>query len=262
MNGGYLYNEVKKLDAPLPGGRIDTGVNATLTEVGHPIGSFYVYKMAGIFQNNEDVLTSAYQGNDVAAGDVKYADINGDNVIDSKDRTFMGSAIPKFTTGINLSGNYKGFDLTLFFQGAFGQKIYSQVNHDIEGFYRGFNVTERYYNEHWTGEGTSNTQPRASWSAKPNNVRASSRFLEDGSYLRLKNIQLGYNVPNVKDLHIQNIRLYLSATNLLTLTKYSGLDPEMTVSTNSASEGDAANGIDWGTYPVAKSYTFGVNITL
>jgi hypothetical protein len=173
----------------------------------------------------------------------------------------MGSAIPTFTTGFNFTGNYKNFDLLVFFQGAFGQKIYSQVNYDIEGYYRGFNVTERYYNEHWTGEGTSNTQPRASWSAKSNNVRASSRFLEDGSYLRLKNLQLGYQVPNTKKLGIESLRIYLAATNLLTFTKYSGLDPEMTVSLNSASEGDYANSIDWGTYPVAISYTFGMNVT-
>ena len=261
LNGGFLHNEVTKLDAPILGGRVDTGVYATKTEVGQPIGSFYLYEMDGIFQNEIEVLTSAYQGNGIKPGDVKYVDQNDDNVIDANDRTFLGSAIPTFTTGLNLSGNYKGFDMTVFFQGAFGQKIYSQVNHDIEGFYRGFNVTERYYNEHWTGEGTSNIQPRASWSAKSNNVRASSRFLEDGSYVRLKNLQIGYTIPNTKKFKVESIRLYIAGTNLLTFTGYSGLDPEMTVSTNSASEGDLANGIDWGTYPVAKSYTFGMNIT-
>jgi TonB-linked SusC/RagA family outer membrane protein len=261
LNGGFLHNNVLKLDAPIPGGRVDTGVDATQTAVGHPIGSFYLYKMDGIFQNQLEVLTSAYQGNNVQPGDVKYVDENHDNVIDAKDRVYLGSAIPTFTTGLNLSGNYKGFDMTMFFQGAFGQKIYSQVNMDIEGFYRGFNVTERYYDEHWTGEGTSNTEPRASWTAKSNNVRASSRFLEDGSYIRLKNLQIGYTIPHTKKWGIDNLRLYLAGTNLLTLTGYSGLDPEMTVSNNSASEGDIANGIDWGTYPIAISYTFGMNVT-
>jgi hypothetical protein len=90
---------------------------------------------------------------------------------------------------------------------------------------------------------------------------ASSRFLEDGSYMRLKNIQVGYTIPNSKKLNIEKVRIYLAATNLLTFTKYSGLDPEMTVSTNSASEGDRANNIDWGTYPVSISYTIGLNIT-
>jgi TonB-linked SusC/RagA family outer membrane protein len=261
FNGGYLYNEVLSLESPILSGRVDNGIYATKTEVGHPIGSFYLYKMVGIFQNEGEILTSAYQGSDIEPGDVKYADKDESGTIDSKDRYYMGSAIPKFTVGLNASGNYKGLDLSLFFQGAFGQKIFSQVNYDIEGFYRGFNVTERYYNEHWTGEGTSNTQPRASWSAKSNNVRVSSRFLEDGSYLRLKNVQLGYTFKLPEKWSIENLRVYLAGTNLFTLTKYQGLDPEMTVSTNSASEGDRANGIDWGTYPVAKSYTVGLNIT-
>ncbi|MCE5331884.1 MAG: TonB-dependent receptor [Bacteroidales bacterium] len=261
LNSGFLHNEVFNLDVPYFAGRIDTGVYATRTENGHSIGSFYLYEMDGIFQNDVEVLTSAYQGNNIKPGDVKYVDQNGDNVIDAKDRTFLGSAIPTFNTGLNLSGNYKNFDLSLFFQGAFGQKIFSQVNFDIEGYYRGFNVTERYYKEHWTGEGTSNTQPRASWTAKSNNVKASSRFLEDGSYMRLKNLQLGYTVPNTKKLKIENLRFYIAGTNLFTLTGYSGLDPEMTVSTNSASEGDMANGIDWGTYPVAMNLTFGMNLT-
>lgn len=261
LNGGFLHNEVLKLDFPYFAGRVDTGVFATRTEEGHPIGSFYLYEMAGIFQNEVDVLTSAYQGNGIKPGDVKYVDQNEDNVIDAEDRTFLGSAIPTFTTGLNLAGNYKNFDLSMFFQGAFGQKIFSQVNFDIEGYYRGFNVTERYYNEHWTGEGTSNTQPRASWAAKSNNVKASSRFLEDGSYFRLKNLQLGYTIPGMKKIGIENLRCFVAGTNLFTLTGYSGLDPEMTVSTNSAAEGDMANGIDWGTYPVAMTFTFGINLT-
>lgn len=261
LNAGYLYNQVRDLEFPYYGGRVDTGVYATKTETGYPIGSFFLYEMDGIFQNEMEVLTSAYQGKNVKPGDVKYVDQDGNNIIDANDRVYAGSSIPKVTTGLNISGDYKGFDISLFFQGAFGQKIFSQVNYDIEGFYRGFNVTERFYNEHWTGEGTSNTQPRASWAAKANNVRASTRFLEDGSYFRLKNVQLGYTIPNTKKWHIDNIRLYLSGTNLFTITNYSGLDPEMTVSTNSAAEGDIANGIDWGTYPVARSVTIGLNIT-
>lgn len=261
LNGGFLHNEVLNIDAPYYAGTVDTGISATKTDVGQPIGSFYLYKMDGIFQNEAEILTSAYQGKNIKPGDVKYVDINNDNVIDAKDRDFVGSAIPVINAGLNLSGNYKGFDLSAFFQGAFGQKLFSQVNYDIEGYYRGFNVTERYYLEHWTGEGTSNTQPRASWAAKSNNVRASTRFLEDGSYVRLKNIQLGYTVPNTRKFRLQSVRLYVAATNLLTFTGYTGFDPEMTVSTNSASQGDLANGIDWGTYPVAKNYTFGLNIS-
>lgn len=263
LNGGYLYNRVLSLNSPIQGGRVDSGVYATMTQVGHPIGSFYLYKMEGIFQDELDIMTSANQGKPgtIFPGDVKYADVNGDNVIDEKDRTFVGSAMPKFTTGLNLGFNFKGFDASLFFQGAFGQKIYSQVNYDIEGFYRGFTVTKRYFNEHWTPENHSNTQPRAASTGKSNNVKASTRFLEDGSYLRLKNVQLGYTFKFKEDAKISNLRIYAAASNLFTITGYNGLDPEMTSSTNASGEGDRANGIDWGTYPVAKSVTLGLNFT-
>lgn len=261
-NATFLHNEVLELDAALFGGRVETGIYATRTEVGQPIGAFYLLEMEGIFQNEADVLLSAFQGNNIRPGDVKFRDQNGDNRIDNNDRVFMGSAIPKVFAGINLSGYYKQFDISLFFQGTYGNKIYVQVNQDIEGFYRGFTVTQRYFDERWTGDGTSNTQPRPAWTAKSNNARPSSRFLEDGSYLRLKNTQIGYTLPQktIKQLGIGSARFYVSATNLLTLTKYPGLDPEMTVSDNSKGEGDLANGIDWGTYPSAMTIMFGVNI--
>ncbi len=263
LNGGYLHNEVLSLNSPIQSGRVDSGVYATLTQVGHPIGSFYLYQMEGIFQSNTEIMLHANQGaaGTIVPGDVKYKDINNDGVIDEKDRTFCGSAIPKFTAGLNLALNYKNWDFSMFFQGAFGQKIFSQINYDIEGYYRGFNLTKRYYKEHWTETNHSNTQPRASWSGKTNNVKASTRFLEDGSYVRLKNVQLGYNFKMKENCPVSSCRLYVAGSNLLTFTKYSGLDPEMTVSTNSSSEGDRANGIDWGTYPVARSVTLGLNIT-
>jgi hypothetical protein len=148
-------------------------------------------------------------------------------------------------------------------KGVVGNKIYMQILQDIEGFYRGFPVTQRYFDNRWTGEGTSNTQPRPSWSAKSNNARPSSRFLEDGSYLRLKNLQVGYTFPTgfLASTGLSKMRLYVSATNLLTITSYPGLDPEMTVSDNSKSEGDRASGIDWGTYPSTMTLLLGVDIT-
>ncbi len=259
----FLHNEVLKLDAPLFGGRVDTGIFATKTDVGQPIGAFYLLEMDGIFQNQTDILLSAFQGDNIKPGDVKFKDQNGDGYIDNNDRKYLGSAIPKLIAGINLAANYKNFDVSLFFQGAYGNKIYVQVNQDIEGYYRGFTVTQRYFDERWTGEGTSNTQPRASWVAKSNNARPSSRFLEDGSYLRLKNLQFGYTIPeNVLQVTgLNNARIYVSGTNLLTFTKYPGLDPEMTVSDNSKGEGDRADGIDWGTYPSAMTIMFGIDIT-
>lgn len=259
----FLHNEVLKLDAPLSGGKVETGVYATKTEVGEPIGSFYMLEMEGIFQNEADILLSAYQGNNIHPGDVKYIDQNGDGFIDNEDRVHLGSAIPKLLAGMNFNANYKNFDLSMFFQGSYGNKIYVQINQDIEGFYRGFTVTQRYFDERWTGEGTSNTQPRPSWTSKSNNARPSSRFLEDGSYIRLKNLQIGYTIPaKVLDIAgISTARVYLSGTNLLTFTKYPGLDPEMTVSDNSTEEGERANGIDWGTYPSAMTFMLGIDIT-
>jgi TonB-linked SusC/RagA family outer membrane protein len=264
INGNltFLHNEVLELDAALYGGRVETGIYATRTEKGHPIGSFYLLEMDGIFQNETEILLSATQGANIHPGDVRFVDQNNDSHIDNLDRVYLGSAIPKLFAGVNLAFNYKNFDVGMFFQGSFGNKIYSQINQDIEGFYRGFTVTQRYFDERWRGEGTSNTQPRPAWTAKSNNARPSSRFLEDGSYLRLKNLQVGYTLPKqtLANVNLEQIRIYVSASNLLTFTKYSGLDPEMTVSDNSKTEGDIANGIDWGTYPSAQTIMLGLNI--
>jgi TonB-dependent starch-binding outer membrane protein SusC len=267
LNFATLANKVLSLSngEPIPGGRIDNGVYATLTTVGQPIGSFYLYKMDGIFQNPAEVISSAYQGSYIRPGDVKFTDVNGDGIINEQDRTFLGSSIPKFTYGATANFGYKNFDLSIFFQGANGNKLYLQVNQDIEGFYRAFNVTQRVYDERWHGEGTSNSMPRVSWLGSTNNKTPSSRFLEDGSYVRLKNIQLGYTIPDkiVNRWHIKSLRIYFTGQNLLTFTKYTGLDPEMTTSDNLNAEtyrGDLAAGIDWGTYPSAKSYIVGVNL--
>jgi TonB-linked SusC/RagA family outer membrane protein len=265
-NFSTLYNEVISLSngQPIAAGRIDNGVYATLTEEGHPIGSFYLYEMEGIFQNELDIFTHAYQGPDIEPGDVKFKDQNGDNIIDEKDRAHVGSPIPKFIYGLTANMGYKGFDLSLFFQGVAGNDIYMQVNHDIEGFYRGFNVTQRYYDNHWTGEGTSDEFPRASWIGAANNKKASTRFLESGSYARLKNLTLGYNFKLAEESSVKSMRVYFSVQNLFTITKYPGLDPEMYESNNLNSEdvqnADLAAGIDWGTYPIARIYTIGFNI--
>lgn len=264
-NGALIHNEVLSVDSPIPGGQYGSQFT-TLTDKGYPIGSFYMLQMDGIFQNQTDIFTHANQGpaGTIKPGDVKFHDQDGDGVIDkSKDRAHVGSAIPHVTAGLNIMLNYKNFDLSIFFQGAYGQKILSVLNRDIEGFYRAFNVTERYYQNHWTPENPSNQYPRASWTASGNNTQISTRFLESGSYTRLKNLQFGYSIPKaVLDKYgFTAFRIFFSGTNLFTFTKYSGMDPEMTVSDNSKSDADRANGIDWGTYPAAKSYNFGVNIT-
>ena len=262
-----LANKVISLSSgqPIAGGRIDNNYNATLTTVGHPIGSFYLLEQEGIFQNDADVFASAYQGKNIKPGDVKFKDQNGDGVIDENDRTFLGSAIPKYIFGATANCEYKNFDLSVFFQGQTGNKIYSQVNMDIEGFYRAFNVTQRVYDQRWQGDGTSNSMPRVSFNGASNNKYPSSRFLEDGSYVRLKNLQIGYTIPGkiTGRLHIQSLRFYATGQNLWTLTNYTGLDPEMHVSDNVKRDtygGDVAAGIDWGTYPSARSYVIGLNL--
>ncbi len=267
-NVALLNNEVMELSAPITAGAINPGSSTTRTEVGQPIGSFYMLEMEGIFQNELDIATSAFQGNNIRPGDVKFKDQNGDSFIDEQDRVHVGNPIPKYTLGLNLAANYKNWDLTLFFQGAYDFDIYNVAFHDIEGFYRPFNLTRNYYNNRWRGEGTTNEFPRASWSGSNNNVRISTRFLQDGSYTRLKNLQLGYNFPKAMTdkLKLSRLRVYFSALNLLTFTKYEGLDPEMTTSDNAANangtdEADLARGIDWGTFPAAVSYNMGFNIS-
>jgi TonB-dependent starch-binding outer membrane protein SusC len=261
-NAATLHNEVLQIDAPITGGAIGSD-RVTRTEKGYPIGSFYLYEMEGIFQNGTDIFTHAFQGNGIKPGDVKFKDQNGDGIIDGDDRVHVGSAIPKVTAGLNINLSYRSWDLSIFFQGAYGQKIFSVLNRDIEGFYRPFNVTQRYYDNRWTGEGTSSEYPRASWDASGNNARYSTRFLENGSYTRLKNVQLGFSIPKnlTEKLRLSAVRIYCSASNLLTFTEYSGLDPEMTVSNNAQGQGDSSAGLDWGTYPSARSYNMGINLT-
>jgi TonB-linked SusC/RagA family outer membrane protein len=261
-NFATVSNKVVSLagGAPIANARIDNNYFATLTQQGHPIGSFYLLQQEGIFQNNQQVFTHAYQGAGIRPGDVMYKDINGDGIIDDKDRTFVGSPIPKFTYGLTAGVQYKNFDLNVFFQGVYGNKLYNQVLTDIEGFYRPFNITERIATQSWTGPGTSNTFPLLSWSDGTNNKQPSTRFLESGSYLRLKNVQLGYKLGHnaLKSIGLSSVRVFVSGQNLLTFTKYTGLDPEQY---NNSNNGNAvtAVGIDWGTYPTARTITFGIN---
>jgi TonB-linked SusC/RagA family outer membrane protein len=272
-NVGLLFshfsNKVLELYGgnPIPAGRIDNGVYATLTEEGYPIGSFYLYEMEGIFQDTAEISNHAFQGNNIQPGDVKFKDIGGpegdpDGVIDSYDRKHVGSPFPDFTYGINAAFNYLNWDFSFFIEGINGNEIYWQAAHDIEGFYRAFNLTSRVYDERWTGPGTSNTQPRVSWSGATNNKKPSTRFLFDGSYLRIKNINIGYtfNKNITEKISANTIKVYISVQNLYTFTKYPGLDPEMQTSDNAKNEGDLAVGIDWGTYPSARTFSFGLNV--
>lgn len=265
-NLATIHNEVLALvnSQPIPAGRVDNNVFVTRTAVGHPIGAFYLLQQEGIFQTPLDVFTHANQGANIQPGDVKFKDINGDGVINQDDRMYGGSPIPNITYGFTGNARFKEFDLSLFFQGVGGNKIYNQVNTELDGFYRPFNITEKTATGSWHGEGTGNSMPRLSWTGAQNNKQTSTRFLEDGSYLRLKNIQLGYSLSNsaLNRLKISSMRFFVSAQNLFTITNYTGLDPEMATSANAATAGDGvkAVGIDWGTYPSAKTFTAGVNL--
>jgi TonB-linked SusC/RagA family outer membrane protein len=261
-NAATLKNEVVKLNSKIAGGAVGSNY-LTLTEEGYPVGSFYMYEMEGIFQNAQAVFTHPVPQQGLKPGDVSYVDVDRNGVIDENDQTHVGSSIPKVTAGLNVSMSYKNWDVSLFFQGAYGQKVFSVLNRDIEGFYRAFNVTERYFQNRWTGEGSTNEYPRASWDASGNNTKFSTRFLENGSYTRLKNLQFGYTFPKdfISRYGFNSFRIYVSGTNLLTFTKFQGSDPEMTVSDNAKGSGDLANGIDWGTYPAARSYNVGINVS-
>ena len=258
-------NEVLSLGSgqPILGGEIDNGIYAARTAPGQPIGAFYLLEMEGIFQSEAEVFSSAFQGDQVGPGDVKYVDQNNDNVINQDDRVYVGSPIPKFTYGLSVNAAFRNFDFSMFFQGVYGNKIYMQIGKDIEGFYRNLNITKRFVDEHWRPDNPSNIMPRASWYASTNNTMPSTRFLFDGSYLRLKNAQLGYTIPRdlSRRLNIQQCRIYISGHNLLTFSDYIGMEPEFTVSANDSSEGDLAAGIDWGTYPSSITYMVGLNFT-
>jgi len=239
------------------------GYNVTNTAPGQPVQSFYGWVTDGIFQNAEEVSKSPFQTAATSAGDIKFKDLDGNDTINLKDRTFLGSFIPKFSYSLNLSANYKNFGLTVFFQGVQGNKIYNATRTATEGMIRFFNAGTQVLNA-WTPDNTNTNIPRAISSDPNQNARASTRFIEDGSYLRLKNVILSYNIPNstLQSLTkgtVKNFNIYVSAQNILTFTKYTGFDPEVgnrTFSTGS----NLTNGIDYAVYPQPKGYQVGINV--
>jgi len=244
------------------GGDADFGsYNITNTIVGQPIQSFYGWKVLGLFQNQQEVAGSPKQTDATAAGDIKFADLDNNNIIDLDDREFLGSFLPKLTYGINLGANYKNFDLTTYFQGVQGNKIFNASKVITEGMIRFFNAGSQVLNA-WTITNTNTNIPRAISSDPNGNARPSTRFIEDGSYLRLKNVTLGYTIPenalgSLSNNVIKNFRIFLSAQNILTFTKYSGYDPEVGNRTPGSS---LTNGIDFAVYPQPKAYQLGVQV--
>ncbi|MDO6803510.1 TonB-dependent receptor [Wenyingzhuangia sp. 1_MG-2023] len=259
-NISIIKNKVIRLSGE--GSLIQTGnangfKNISRTEAGNPLASFYGYEMIGLFQNQDEIDNYASLPN-TKPGDVKYKDLNNDNVIDDSDRTFIGSPFPKFTYGMNLDMSYKQFDFSAFFQGSQGNKIFNSTDYWLEGDL-GSNLNTNMLNR-WTGEGTSNSVPRATFSGQSNNTQLSSRYVRDGSYLRLKNIQLGYTVPKkiLTKFFVTELRGYVAAQNLLTFTKYDGLDPEVGIDSSQNSPLDM--GIDRGRYPSVRTVSVGLDV--
>ncbi len=241
-NLSFVRNEVLNLATPtstiFAGQHPDFGGgDITRTIAGEPIQSFYGWEVEGIFQSDAEVAAAAVQtprsdpddpATGTSAGDIRFKDLNGDGVINGDDRTNLGSYLPKFIYSLMYTGDYKGFDFSVFFQGVYGNKIYNGTKVISQGMVRLFNSSTEVLNA-WTPGNTSTDVPRAI-SGDPNgNVRTSDRFIESGSYLRLKTITIGYTLPQKvfgSENNI-NLRFYVSALNLLTFTKYSGLDPEV-----------------------------------
>lgn len=226
------------------------------TTVGAPIGEFYGYEMEGIFQTIAEVEEHAFQTPGTSPGDIRYRDVNGDKVIDQDDRTGIGSPWPQFVYGLGGNLQWKQFDVSIALQGVQGNDIIADWKYFTQGsnFY---NFDAEMLNA-WNGAGSSNTIPRLNVNDPNNNMRASSYFLEDGSYLRLKNVQVGYTFPQLISGHIKKLRVYLSGQNLLTLTKYQGYDPEIGV----PSATSLSLGIDNGYYPQPRVIMAGLSFGL
>ena len=232
----------------------------TQTKVGKPIGAFYLYQADGIFQNMDEV--NAYKNKDgkllqpnAQPGDVRFKDMNGDGVIDEDDKTYSGTGIAKVEANLNLSASYKGFDFSAVIGSAFGNKIYNGIRY----YYEGMNSASNFLSstlDAWTPTHTNTNVPRAIYGDPNDNTRESTRFLENGDFVRLRQVQLGYTLPTslVKKIYCDRIRFYVSAENVFTITGYSGANPEFSM-------GVLNSGIDRFTYPFSRSYTVGAQIS-
>jgi TonB-dependent starch-binding outer membrane protein SusC len=237
----------------------------TKTEAGYPIGSFYLWQMEGIFQTQQEIDDSPFQTKDTRPGDIKFADLNDDGLIDDKDRAHLGNPFPDIMFGLTASVTYKNFDLSVLAQGVQGNDVYFLYgNFAYEVQARGFNSYQKIL-DRWTPENTATDIPKVSLDDRNGNRRISTRWLEDGSYLRIRNITLGYNFKDLlKTNAIGNLRLYFSVQNAFTFTKYPGLDPEIQANTNDTRgigiSSDLAVGIDWGTVPAPRTFIGGVRV--
>ncbi|MCW3093269.1 MAG: hypothetical protein JWP81_4338 [Ferruginibacter sp.] len=245
-NIATLTNRVDKLQTFVKN-IIDEGTHSR-TEVGQPISSYYGYMFDGIYQNAGEISKHLFSNaNGTQPGDIRFKDLNNDGQINADDRTFIGNPIPKLTYGFAFSSEYKHFDFSFLLQGVQGVDRYNDLKQILNYDTRPFNSMVSVLDS-WHGEGTSTTTPRVTFNNNGGG-NVSSVFIEDGSYLRLKNIELGYSF-NTQRIGIKNLRLYVSGQNLLTSTNYTGLDPEST------------SLIDKGTYPQSKAFIVGAKISL
>lgn len=275
FNAAYLKNKV--LDYGVKQGKdgVNVGQMGVINryDIGYPVWYFYGYKAIGVFQTQEEIdnygainpVTNKfvkYQPN-AKPGDIKFENLYVDSlggpdlVIDAKDRTYLGKPLPDWTFGMSFNFEWKGIDLNLFFQGVTGNQIYwANYRKDRTSY----NKAEIFYTDRWTGPGTSNRYPRATYTDPNNNFRISSLNIYDGDYLRLKSLTLGYTLPNklTSKVLISKLRVYYSGTNLLTWTKYPGTDPEVGMFDSGY---NASLGIDKGVYPPTKVHTIGINVT-
>jgi len=223
----------------------------TISDEGYSLYTLWGYKYDGIYQSNAEALQhlDSYTATTIPyhAGDVKFADLSNDGKIDDKDKTDIGNPFPWLTYGFNLGVDYKGIDLQLFFQGVYGNEIYNAVRERTEGKGDIATLGTQMRNV-WTTANTSGTIPNPYGTSL--NMETSSRFVESGAYFRMKNLQLGYSLPKslLNESFLSRCRFYVSASNLLTLTNYTGYDPEV------------GNGVDYGNYPQARTVLFGVNL--
>jgi TonB-linked SusC/RagA family outer membrane protein len=258
LNAAWITSQVTGLGRggePIFSGYVQSAnAFAGRTDVGSAVGAFYGYVTDGIFQTQAEVEAHAFQSEGTAPGDIRFKDLDGNKIIDLNDRTYIGNPTPDITYGGTFTASYRGFEWLVMFQGTQGNDIYnSTTRFDFAYVNRPSYVLER-----WTGPGTSDAEPRVNLSDPNQNARISDRFVEDGSYFRLKTCTFGYQFTDkqLKFLQVKKLKIYASAQNLWTLTNYRGLDPEI-----GNVGGSLEIGIDRGFYPQARTFMGGISLT-
>jgi len=259
FNFGTLKNKVLRLGDKYREGAYN---QVNRTEEGRSVADFYLIKTDGLFKSWDEIYsyTTVVNGEtkliqpNAKPGDVKYIDYNNDGKIDLNDRQWCGSPLPKFTFGFNSGISYKGIDFSLFITGVYGNKIFNGLRNNLENMNSPDNITAD--GRPWTYNNQSTDIPRPVFGTSDNAKMQSDKWLEDGSYLRIRNLQIGYTFPSLKNKRIyEKIRLYVSGQNLYTFTKYKGYDPEL------AGNGIFELGCDWGQFPPVKSFIVGLQMS-